>query len=249
MAGGTHPQNSDGASARSSTAAVRWQVIRRCVEDGQSLTQIAVEAGLALRTVQRWHAAYRRAGLAGLAPADPLPRGRRTHPDLQLLIEGLARTKPRRSIAAIARQAQTKAAQQGWPMVSYTTVRSIVRALDPGMVMLAHQGSVAYRDHFELVWRHRAEHANATWQADHTQLDIVILDANEQPARPWLTVILDDYSRAVCGYMVFLDAPSALNTALALRQGIWPKDHPSWPMCGVPDDRGAGIARRRIRCT
>src|SRR5690625_8016116 len=87
----------------------------------------------------------------GLAPADPLPRGRRTHPDLQSLIEGLARTKPRRSIAAIARQAQTKAAQQGWPMVSHTTVRSIVRAFEPGMVVLAQQGSVAYRDHFELV--------------------------------------------------------------------------------------------------
>src|SRR5699024_10379073 len=29
--------------------------------------------------------------------------------------------------------------------------------------------------------------------------------------------------------------PSALNTALALRQGIWPKRHPNWPMCGIPD--------------
>src|SRR5699024_3055426 len=98
-----------------------------------------------------------------------------------------------------------------------------------------HHGPVAYRDHFELVGRHRAERANATWQADHTQLDILIVDANHQPVRPWLTVILDDYSRAVCGYMVFVGAPSALNTALALRQGIWPKHHPNWPMCGIPD--------------
>src|SRR5699024_11744748 len=85
---------------------------------------------------------YRRAGLAGLAPVEPLKRGRRTHPDLQAFIEGLALSKPRRSIAAIARKAQTKAAQQGWPMVSYTTVRSIVGSLDPGMVMLAHHGPV-----------------------------------------------------------------------------------------------------------
>lgn len=235
MAGGTYPLDSDGAAARMSIAATRWQVVRRHVEDGESLTQIAQDAGLALRTVQRWNAAYRRAGIAGLAPVEPLKRGRRTHPDLQAFIEGLALSKPRRSIAAIARKAQTKAAQQGWPMVSYTTVRSIVGSLDPGMVMLAHHGPVAYRDHFELVWRHRAERANATWQADHTQLDILIVDANHQPVRPWLTVILDDYSRAVCGYMVFVGAPSALNTALALRQGIWPKHHPNWPMCGIPD--------------
>ena len=86
-----------------------------------------------------------------------------------------------------------------------------------------------------MVWRHRAERANATWQADHTELDILILDANGRPARPWLTVILDDYSRAVCGYMVFLGAPSAMNTALALRHAIWPKNDPNWPMCGLPD--------------
>ncbi|OAV62751.1 transposase [Enteractinococcus helveticum] len=228
-------------------------MIRRHVEDGQPLTQIAKDAGVSLRTVQRWHAAYRRNGLAGLAPAEPMKRGRRTHPELQRLIEGLALSKPRRSIAAIARTAQMKAAQQGWPAVSYTTVRSIIRALDPGMVMLAHHGPVAYRDQFELVWRHRAERPNATWQADHTQLDIVILDTNFQPVRPWLTVILDDHSRAVCGYMVFLGAPSALNTALALRQGIWPKYHPNWPMCGIPEvlyvDHGPDFTSGRLAQT
>ena len=39
----------------------------------------------------------------------------------------------------------------------------------------------------------------------------------------------------VCGYTVFLGAPSAMNTALALRQAIWPKTDPGWPMCGIPD--------------
>lgn len=120
-------------------------------------------------------------------------------------------------------------------MVSYSTVRSIVAGLDPGMVTLAHHGASSYRDTYELVWRHRAERPNATWQADHTELDILVLDSNAKPARPWLTVILDDHSRAVPGYMLFLGAPSALNTALALRQGIWPKNHANWPMCGIPD--------------
>jgi len=51
MAGGTHPQNLDGAAAR-------WQVLRGHVEDGQPLTRIAKDTGVSLRTVQRWHAAY-----------------------------------------------------------------------------------------------------------------------------------------------------------------------------------------------
>ena len=132
------------------------------------------------------HRLIRREGVAGLLPAVP-KRARRTHPELQTLIEGLALSKPKLSIAAITRKAQAKATQQGWPMVSYSTVRAIITALDPGMVTLAHQGSAAYRDNYEMAWRHRAEQPNATWQADHTELDIVILNTNQQPVRPWMT--------------------------------------------------------------
>ncbi len=53
-------------------------------------------------------------------------------------------------------------------------------------------------------------------------------------ARPWLTVIEDDHSRAIAGYAVNLDAPSALQTALALRQAIWRKSEPGWHVCGIP---------------
>jgi putative transposase len=48
-------------------------------------------------------------------------------------------------------------------------------------------------------------------------------------------VIEDDHSRAIAGYAVNLDAPSALQTALALRQAIWRKSEPGWHVCGIPD--------------
>jgi putative transposase len=54
-------------------------------------------------------------------------------------------------------------------------------------------------------------------------------------ARPWLSVIIDDYSRAIAGYFLFLQAPSALQTALALHQAIWRKAEPGWQVCGIPD--------------
>jgi transposase InsO family protein len=63
---------------------------------------------------------------------------------------------------------------------------------------------------------------------------VLILDPAGQPARPWLTVILDDHSRAVAGYAVYLEAPSALQTALALRHAIWRKTDPAWVVCGLP---------------
>ena len=76
---------------------------------------------------------------------------------------------------------------------------------------------------------------------------------NLKPGRPWLTTIMDDYSRAICGYMLFLGAPSALNTALALRQGIWPKNGAGWPMCGIPDilyvDHGSDFTSNHLAQT
>ena len=118
------------------------------------------------------------------------------------------------------------------------------------MVTLAHEGAAAFRDRYELIHRHRATSPNAVWQADHTLLDVLILDEAGNPARPWLTTVMDDHSRAIAGYMVFLGAPSALNTCLALRQAIWRKPDPTWPVCGVPDvlyvDHGSDFTSQHL---
>src|SRR5699024_2480976 len=81
----------------------------------------------------------------------------------------------------------------------------------------------------------------------------LIKDPSGRPSRPWLTTIMDDYSRAICGYMVFEGAPSAMNTALALRQAIWPKSDPAWSMCGMPDalyvDHGSDFTSHHLEYT
>jgi putative transposase len=88
---------------------------------------------------------------------------------------------------------------------------------------LAHRGSKAYSEGFDLVHRREAPRANAIWQADHAQLNILLLHGDGQTARPWLTIVIDDYSRAIAGYYLGFDPPSSMRTALALRQGIWRK--------------------------
>ncbi len=133
---------------------------------------------------------------------------------------------------------------------AYGTVYGILARLDPAMVTLAQEGAAAFRDRYELIHRHRAALPNSIWQADHTLLDLLILDEGGKAARPWLTTVLDDHSRAIAGYMVFLGAPSALNTCLALRQAIWRKPHIGWPVCGIPDmlyvDHGSDFTSRHL---
>ena len=231
-------------------ATERWRVLRLHVEDQIPIAVLARETGTSARTLQRWHQLYRDGGIAAL---DPHPRAdtgiRRTAAETVAFIERLALTRPRPSIATLHRLASAEAQRRDLPTPSYATVQ----ALDPALVTLALEGPASYRDRHELVFRRRAERPNQTWQSDHTELDILIIGADGKPDRPWLTTVMDDYSRAICGYMVFTGAPSALNTALALRQAIWRKTDPAWAMCGIPDilhvDHGSDFTSHHLERT
>src|SRR3546814_3839088 len=127
------------------------------------------------RPARRWLARYRADGPAGLARPTRPEAGKRTFPkELVELIEGMALLKPPPSIVTIHRRLAAIVGERQWRMPSYGSVRDIVRRIDPAMLTLAHEGAAAFRDKFELVHRHRAEHPTAIWQADHTQLAIQI---------------------------------------------------------------------------
>src|SRR3546814_33697 len=120
----------------------------------------------------------------GLARPSRPEAGTRTFPrEMVQLIEGMALLKPPPSIATIHRRIANLAVEQCWRRPSYGSVRDIVRRIEPAMLTLAHEGAAASRDRFELVHRYRAARPNARWQADHTQLDILILDASGKKAR------------------------------------------------------------------
>ncbi|MFE4686112.1 helix-turn-helix domain-containing protein [Streptomyces sp. NPDC056721] len=228
----------------------RFAVLQPHLEDGVPLALAAAEAGVACRTAQRWAAAYRDRGLAGLVRARRSDAGHRRIPDeLRHLVEGLALGRPAPHMTWVHRRVIEVAKEQGWPVPSYSTVYAIARALDPALVVLAHEGSKRYREVYDLIHRREAEGPNAIWQADHTQLDLWVIAPSGRHDRPWLTVIEDDYSRAIAGYAVNLGAPSALNTALALRQAIWRKPDPSWHLCGIPavfhTDHGSDLGLNR----
>jgi len=214
----------------------RLAVLGPHLYDGVPLSVAARQAEVPLRTVQRWLASYRADGAAGLTRSRRADRGRRQIPvelvELVEAIEGLALRRPPPQIAQIHRQVVELAEKQGVAAPAYQSVRRIVRGLSPDL--LAHGRRDAYRDECELVLRREAARPNDMWQADHTELDVMILDEAGKPTRPWMTAILDDHSRAAAGYMVFLGDPNTAQASLALRQAIWRKEDPDWPVCGIP---------------
>jgi putative transposase len=240
------------SEAQRRQALERFAVLRPALEEGVSQTQIARDHQMSLSTVQRWIKSYREKGLAGLAPAARSDKGksRRLPEQAITLVEGLALQTPPRSAAAIHRQVVEIAKAQGWKPPSYERVRQIIKNLDPALATLAHEGAAAYREEFDLLFRREATHANAMWQADHTPLDVWLLDEAGKPAKPYLTAIEDDYSRMIVGYRLSFQAATALTTALTLRQAIWRKDDPHWSACGIPSvfytDHGSDFTSKHM---
>jgi putative transposase len=237
----------------------RFQLLRAHLEDGITLAAIAREAKLSYRTLQYWLERYRTYGLVGLVHKPRTDRGRRRKLSaaLQELIEGLALQKPPLPIRVVCNRvcnrARLAAERFGEEPPSYDLVHDVVSRLPTDLVTLAHQGAKAYSNSFELVYRREASRPNAIWQADHTSLDIELVQSELDPtrtAKPWLTLVIDDYSRAVAGYFVSFESPSSINTALALRQAIWRKEDPRWKVCGIPEvlytDNGSDFTCRHL---
>jgi putative transposase len=151
------------------------------------------------------------------------------------MMQGLALSRPKLSAAAVHRKTVEAAMKLDVNPPSYDVVYSLIRKLAPALVTMAHEGMKSYSESFDLVHRVESEAPNAIWQADHTELDILVKDERGNAGKPWLTIILDDYSRAVAGYMLSFEGPSAIQTALALRQAIWRKPQAGWHICGIPE--------------
>lgn len=221
-------------------------------DNGVPWARISAESGVPVRTLSRWASRYR---------ADPsshaLERPRRVDQGIRRIarelvevVEALALRQPEPTAAFIHRRASDIAHDRGLAAPSYTSVRTIIAGLDPGLRTLAQHGDAAYRDRFELVFRRNASRPNEQWQVDHTLLDVAVLDKIGVPVRPWLTIVLDDYSRAIAGYTVFIGAPTSEQTAPALHQAVNRKPNSSWPVCGLPDvlysDHGSDFTSARL---
>jgi len=89
------------------------------------------------------------------------------------------------------------------------------------------------------------EHPLSLVQMDHTLVDIILVDPLDRLpiGRPYLTIAIDVYSRCIAGFVLSLEAPSAISvglclTHMAMNKDSWLSLHEidaSWPIYGKPD--------------
>jgi putative transposase len=119
------------SKARRRRAFNRYRKLRPHLEQDVPLIRVAAEAGLPLRTAQRWVSRYRRSGLAGLSRAERSDKGtrRRLSDELRHLAEALALQKPPLGPGAIYRELYRVAQAEGQEPPGYHTVYNVIRAL------------------------------------------------------------------------------------------------------------------------
>jgi putative transposase len=229
----------------------KYKIIQPYIDKASSLKQISEEHNISIRTLWRWVNAYKNKGLSALnrQQRSDKEKSRKLSETLLNFIEGLALDQPR-SIAAIYRDTCREAEKLKEVKPSYSLVYKIVKRIPESMLTLAHRGSKAYENKFDILCNSNvATRANEIWQADHCLLDIN-LQNQEKIERPWLTIIIDNYSRAIAGYYLSFDAPSSIRTSLALRQAIWVKSEANWLVCGIPEvfytDNGSDFTSEHI---
>lgn len=214
----------------------KYRLIEPYINREKNLKAIAEESGVSKRTLHYWVSKYQQFGLIGLIRKSRTDSGIfKVENEVQEEIKNLILSHKRNSVTSIHRKICETCKKNNWKQPSYYQVYAISKSLSQGLKKLAYEGKKEYQNTYDLIHRREASYPNQIWQADHTPLDIIVLNEKGKPERPWLTIILDDYSRAVAGYFLTFQDPSAIQTSLVLHQAIWRKRNPDWQICGIPE--------------
>jgi putative transposase len=135
-----------------------------------------------------------------------------------------------------------------------------IRRLDPWEVDRARWGRhIADRRHSPTSPQRLATRILERVEIDHTPLKVVVGTEAGPLGQPWLTVLVDYYSRMIVGFCIGFEPPSYAVIMEALRHAILPKSDirhrfPSvqgdWPCFGIPSklvcDRGGDLTSKDL---
>jgi len=218
---------------------------------GKRQEAAAQKLGISVRSVRRLARQLREGGIGSVMRRTRSDRGEaRISPAWQEFIVKTYREGNRGSRclspAQVAVRVKVRAQELG--VETYPSHMSVYRILQPLIEKAAQskrsigwKGSrlaVKTREGLELA----IEWSNQVWQCDHTKADVLVVDQSGAIlGRPWLTTVVDTYSRCIMGFHLGMEAPSGWIDGLALRHAILPKQYSGayelaqgWGTYGIP---------------
>lgn len=201
---------------------------------GKMQQRAAQKLGVSLRSVQRLMQAWQAEGLAGLTRRTRSDEGtvRVSEEWRQFIVKTYRegnRGSRRLSAAQVFIRVKVRAAALGER--EYPSRPTVYRILKPYREKRQRKRALGWRgERLSLKTREgleiSVEWSNQVWQADHTKVDVLVADRTGVVlGRPWLSTVVDTYSRCIMGIHLGFDAPSAAVVCLALRHAILPKQY------------------------
>lgn len=155
-------------------------------------------------------------------------------------------TKQKKKPAKVIREVEMLCSKLGLKSPHPNTIRNRIKKLDTYSQKKAREGNKAARDAYAPSKGHfpGADSPLSVVQVDHTPVDIILVDDTFRLpiGRPWLTLLIDVYSRMVLGFYISFDPPGNLSLGLCLAQAFLPKEkwlskleiETPWPCWGLP---------------
>ncbi|PHV61494.1 Mu transposase C-terminal domain-containing protein [Cyanobacterium aponinum] len=220
---------------------------------GKKLKQASDQLKKSVRTIQRYVKQWEENGLVGILQNNRADKGSyRIDPRLQDFILKTYREGNKGSKRMTPKQVYLRAVVQaenwGIKPPSHMTIYRILNPIIAEKENKKRIRSSGWRGS-QLVLSTRSgteidvQYSNHVWQCDHTRADILLVDQfGELLGRPWITIVVDTYSRCIMGINLGFDAPSSQVVTLALRHAILPKSyssdyelHEEWGTYGKPE--------------
>jgi putative transposase len=123
---------------------------------------------------------------------------------------------------------------------SYASLKLFIKELPAAVKMARNDGMDAWRKHARMISAYpEPSYANERWEIDNCRLPIWVRVETSpgvwEAAEVWITVVIDVFSRAIAGFWVSTQPPSAWSTALVMRMAALPKGIAGWPVHGLPE--------------
>lgn len=146
------------------------------------------------------------------------------------------------------RYAELKIKGEGltWTPPSASSIRRLIRSLDPYETVLTRNGAAAARRQFSKRGPgFQASHRLELVEIDHTQANVMVLDEKRRAylGRPWICIAIDKRTRMIVGLYIGFEKPSTFTIMQCIRNMIMPKTYLAtefpdmklkWEAYGIP---------------
>lgn len=200
--------------------------------DREAVQKVADEQGVHIATIYRWMSLYNKFQTLAVL-ADKVGKGGKGKHRMSdktasvinnvidaMLLEGS-------TFEATYKEIETQCRKKKYKIPSKNTVRNFFKSISDRKKISRLRGPKAAQQMFDAVGFNEESIAPLYWcEIDHTQADIMCIDEETRKVigRPWITVVIDVYSRAVLGFYCSFYEPGSYGSGRAIVHAMMPKE-------------------------